>query len=53
MKTYTVTVLETHTFTIEADDPNDARRATAEDYIWDGSEGNYEVEIITHEGELL
>jgi hypothetical protein len=53
MKTYTVSVLETHTFIIEAENPDEARQTAAEDYIWDGSEGKYEVDIITQEGELL
>ena len=51
MKTYTVSVLETHTFIIEAEDYDEARRAAAEDYVWDGSEGKYEVDIITREEE--
>jgi len=47
MNIYKVIVTETHTFMIDAEDHKEASWRAAEEYIWDGSEGEYSSEITT------
>jgi len=47
MNIYKVIVTETHTFMIDAEDHKEASWRAAEEYLWDGSDGEYSSEITT------